>query len=64
MDNETLKFALDVLSLHYSQYEVDCMNEIQKRITRGEWLDVDKSILAKADMPGWLYVWTFCLLWS
>jgi len=43
MTNENLKFAFDVLSLHHSPFEVDCANEIQKRIMAGVWLNVNNS---------------------
>jgi hypothetical protein len=65
MSNDDLKFALDILSLHYSPYEVDCMNEIQKRIERGTWLQLDSPVPTMAPgMPGIFYIWPFSLLWS
>lgn len=65
LSNDDLKFALDLLSLHYSPYEVDAANEIQKRIERGTWLDFDMPVPTNDDeVPGWLHVWPFCLLWS
>jgi len=41
LSNQDLKFSLDLLSLHQSPYEVDVMNEIQKRILAGVWLNVN-----------------------
>jgi hypothetical protein len=65
MSNENLKFSLDVLSLHHSPYEVDCMNEIQKRIVEGRWLDLEKPPPSRSEaVPAWLKVYPFSLLWK
>lgn len=65
MSNENLKFALDVLSLHHSPYEVDCMNEIQTRIVEGRWLDIEKPPPSRSEaVPAWLKVFPFSLLWK
>lgn len=65
MSNENLKFSLDVLSLHQSPYEVDCMNEIQKRIVEGRWLDLEKPPPSRSEaVPAWLKVYPFSLLWK
>jgi len=64
MSNENLKFALDVLSLHHSPYEVDCMNEIQIRIVEGRWLDLEQPPPSRSEaVPAWLKVYPFSLLW-
>jgi hypothetical protein len=64
MSNETLKFALDNASLHNSPYEIEIMREIQKRIERGAWLDIDQHVPIHApDVPGIFYVFPFSLLW-
>lgn len=42
LSNENLKFMLDLLSLHFSPFEVDCANEVQRRIVAGIWLDMEK----------------------
>lgn len=65
MSNDDLKFALDILSLHYSPFEVDCMNEIQKRIERGAWLEIDSPVLTMSDnVPALFHVFPFSLLWK
>lgn len=64
MDNETLKFSLDLLFLHQSDYLADALQEVERRIERGAWLDIDQPVPTTADVPGWLYIWPFCLLWS
>jgi len=64
MSNEDLKFALDTLELHQSPYVYDALLEIQQRIARGEWLDLEKSPPPLHDLPWWLQVWPFRLLWK
>jgi len=65
MSNDELIFALDILSLHYSPFEVDCMNEIERRIDRGAWIDIDQPVPVIAPtVPALFYVWPFSLLWS
>lgn len=65
MSNESLKFALDILSLHHSALEVEAANEITKRIVRGTWLDIEKPVPTMADdVPAWLKVFPFSLLWK
>lgn len=63
MTNENLKFTYDLLSLHQSPYEVDAMNEIQKRIMAGTWLDLDAPPPLIHNVPKWLTVFPFTLLW-
>lgn len=63
LSNENLKFALDVLSLHRSPWEVDAMNEIQKRIIAGTWLDLDAPPPLVHNVPVWLMLYPFSLLW-
>lgn len=65
LSNNDLKFALDTLSLHQSPFEVDAMNEIEKRIMAGTWLDIDSPPPPLTeDMPKWLKMFPFSLLWS
>ena len=65
MSNDELKFALDVLSLHHSPYEVDCANEIEKRIMAGTWIDINQPVATMAqDVPALFHVWPFSLLWK
>ena len=65
MSNDELKFALDVLSLHYSPFEVDCANEIEKRIMAGTWIDINQPVATMAqDVPALFHVWPFSLLWK
>lgn len=63
MSNEDLKFAYDLLSLHQSPFEVDAMNEIQKRINAGAWLDLDAPPPLIHNVPKWLEVFPFSLFW-
>lgn len=62
--NDNLKFAYDLLALHYSPYEVEAMNEIARRIEAGTWLDLDSPPPPLENLPHWLKVWPFCLLWK
>jgi hypothetical protein len=65
LSNEQLKFALDVLSLHHSPFEVDAANEIMRRIERDQWLDIDLPVPTIApSVPAIFYYWPFSLLWS
>jgi hypothetical protein len=63
MSNESLKFALDTLSLHHSPWEVDAMNEVQRRIVAGTWLDLENPPPPLENMPKWLKMYPFSLLW-
>ncbi len=63
VSDEDLKFALDVLSLHESPYEVDCANEIERRINLGLWPYLVTSPPSVNNVPIWLKIWPFCLLW-
>ena len=64
LSNDDLKFSLDLLSLHHSPYEVDAVNEIERRITLGIWLDMSSAPPPLENMPVWLKIWPFCLLWK
>jgi hypothetical protein len=65
MSNDDLKFALDVLSLHHSPFEVDAANEIGRRIERGTWLQLDSPVPTMAeDVPALFHVFPFSLLWK
>jgi hypothetical protein len=63
LTNENLKFAYDLLSLHHSPFEVEAMNEIQERIMAGTWLDLDNPPPPLENMPKWLKMYPFSLLW-
>lgn len=60
MTNDNLKFALDLLSLHHSPYEIEVANEISKRIDAGSWLNLDKHppTQYKINLRGFVpYLW-------
>lgn len=60
VSNENLKFALDLLSLHQSPYEIEVANEISKRIQAGTWLDLEihPPTQYKINLRGFLpYLW-------
>lgn len=63
LSNDNLKFALDTLSLHHSPWEVEVANEIGKRIEAGTWLDLDAPPPLNHNVPKWLHVFPFSLLW-
>lgn len=64
LSNDNLKFALDLLSLHNSPYEIEVANEISKRIDAGEWMDIENSVpVNSSEVPAWLKVFPFTLLW-
>lgn len=65
LSNENLKFMLDLLSLHFSPFEIDCANEISRRIEAGTWLDLEKPPPSQSEaVPAWLKVFPFSLLWK
>lgn len=64
MDNQALKFALDLLFLHQSDYLADALQEVERRIERGAWLDIDEAPPTNDELPAWLKVWPLCLLWK
>ncbi len=63
LSNENLKFAYDLLSLHQSPFEVDAMNEITRRVTVDVWLDLDSPPPLNHNVPAWLGIFPFSLLW-
>lgn len=63
MSNENLKFALDLLSLHYSPWEIQAAGEVQRRIEAGTWLDLEKPPPLIHNVPAWLEMFPFSLLW-
>lgn len=63
LSNENLKFALDTLSLHQSPFEVEVANEISRRIDAGTWLDLDAPPPLTHNVPRWLEIFPFSLLW-
>jgi len=64
LTNENLKFALDTLSLHHSPFEVDAMNEVQRRIVASTWIDLENPPPPLENIPKWLKMYPFRLLWS
>lgn len=63
MSNENLKFALDLLFRHQATGDlVAALEEVQRRIDRGAWLDLDEAVINTDDLPTWLTIWPFCLL--
>jgi hypothetical protein len=64
MSNNALKYALDVLTLHDSPQIGEVLNEIMQRIEQGQWMDTNESIVATENLPAWIKVWPFCLLWK
>ncbi len=63
MTNEQLKFSLDLLFRHQAtDYLVLALEEVERRIDRGEWLDLEDAVINTDDLPAWLTVWPFCLL--
>jgi hypothetical protein len=63
MSNDDLKFALDLLELHHSPWLGDAWAEVERRIDAGEWLDVNLSPPPLHNLPWWLQMWPFRLLW-
>jgi len=63
LTNDALKFSYDLLCLHQSPYEIDAMNEIERRISAGTWLDLDAPPPLIHNVPNWLTVFPFSLLW-
>lgn len=64
MSNEDLKFAFDLLALEESALEVQALGEIARRIDAGTWLDLEDSPPPLEDLPQWLKMWPFRLLWK
>lgn len=65
MSNESLKFTLDLLYQHDSPYLPAALAEVAERIERGAWLDIESHPPCNHDdVPAWLKVWPFKLLWS
>jgi hypothetical protein len=63
LSNDDLKFAYDLLSLHHSPFEVEAMNEIEKRFHAGTWLNLNAPPPLIHNVPSWLEVFPFSLLW-
>lgn len=62
--NANLKFALDVLSSHYSPWTDAALIEIQQRMARGTWLDLEKPPPPSHDLPWVFTVFPLRLLWK
>ena len=65
MSDENLAFALRLLSSHYSPFEVDCANEIQRReVERQEAVFIDNTPPPLAnDVPKGYKVRSCSTLW-
>jgi len=63
LSNENLKFALDILSLHHSPFEVEVANEIERRIMADTWLNLNNPPPPLENLPKWLKIFPFSLLW-
>jgi hypothetical protein len=63
LSNEDLKFALDTLSLHHSPFEWEVDFEINRRIEAGTWLELENPPPPLENMPKWLKMFPFNLLW-
>jgi len=61
--NDNLKFALDVLELHHNPAAADVLYEIQRRVSVGQWMDIDTPPPPLHNLPFFLTIWPFKLLW-
>jgi hypothetical protein len=60
--NDNLKFAFDLLCLHQSPYMPEALLEIQQRMARGTWLDLENPPPPSHELP-WLFkIFPFTLL--
>ena len=64
LSNEDLKFTLDLLTLHGSPFEEQALLEVARRIDAGTWLDLEHSPPPLHNLPWWLQIWPFRLLWK
>jgi hypothetical protein len=64
MSNDDLKFALDLLALHQSPFEEQALLDVARRIEVGTWLDLNSPPPPLHNLPGWLQIWPFRLLWK
>jgi hypothetical protein len=64
MSNVDLKFTLDLLTLHASPFEEQALIEVARRIDSGTWLDLESSPPPLHNLPWWLQMWPFKLLWK
>ena len=64
MSNDDLKFVLDLLTLHQSPFEEQALLEVARRIDAGRWLDLNSSPPPLHNLPWWLQMWPFRLLWK
>lgn len=62
--NANLKFAFDILCLHYSTYQDQALMEIQQRMARGEWLDIEKPPPPSNTLPKIFKIFPLNLLWK
>jgi hypothetical protein len=60
--NENLKFTFDLLSLHGSPYTPFAQLEIQQRMARGAWLDLEKPPPPLHELPWVLTIFPLNLL--
>lgn len=62
--NEDLKSALDLLELHHSPFVYQALDEIERRIEAGIWLDVMKAPPLSGEVPDIFNFWPFSLFWK
>jgi len=64
MTSETLWFAYQLLSLHQSPFIGMLLDEIDRRETLGNAIDLDNPPPPLENMPKWLKSFPFTLLWT
>lgn len=64
LSNEDLKRALDLLELHQSPFVGQALEEIERRIEAGKWLDIYKSPPLSGYVPLIFKIWPFSLFWK
>jgi hypothetical protein len=64
VSNDNLKFALDVLELHHNPEVSEVLFEIQRRACLGQWLDIENPPPPLHNLPFFLTIWPFKLLWK
>lgn len=62
--NANLKFAFDILCLHYSTYQYQALDEIQQRMARGEWLDLEKPPPPSHNLPKIFTIFPLNFFWK
>ena len=64
MSNRDLQFTLNLLTLHESPFEEQALLEVARRIEVGTWIDLESSPPPLHELPRWLQMWPFRLLWK